>query len=69
MSDDSHGIEQVALNYERAWSSNVVRAGITELYYLAPTADKQKLHDVRFPAVSWQSAPVEELTGHAFFHS
>ncbi|SMQ52565.1 unnamed protein product [Zymoseptoria tritici ST99CH_3D7] len=67
LSDDSHGVEQVALNYNRAWSNNVLRAGITELYHLEPTTDESKLHDKRFPNVYWKSTPVAELEAHAFF--
>jgi histidinol-phosphatase (PHP family) len=67
LSDDSHGVEQVALNYDRAWSNNVLRAGLTELYHLEPTTDASKLHDPRFPKVCWKRTSVTELETHAFF--
>lgn len=67
-SDDSHGVEQVGLNYVPAWN-NVVRAGLTELYYLAPTEDGSKVHDSRFPKVRWQSMPIKAVQEHAFFQS
>lgn len=69
LSDDSHGVEQIALNYGRAWSNNVLRAGLTELYCLAPTADSTKVHDSRFPAACWERKQVVDLAGHAFFQT
>lgn len=69
LSDDSHGVEQVALNYTRAWSNNVLRAGITELFHLAPTADSTKVHDDRFPDVCWVRTSVADLATHAFFQT
>ncbi|CZT18344.1 related to histidinol-phosphatase [Ramularia collo-cygni] len=69
LSDDSHGIEHVALNYKRAWENNVLRAGLPELVCLAPTADKTKVHDDRFPGVCWESFPVADLAEHAFFQT
>ncbi|CAK1368054.1 putative histidinol-phosphatase [Cercospora beticola] len=66
-SDDSHGVEQVGLNYAKALENNIVRAGITELYCLAPTTDKTKVHDERFPTVCWEPIPIETIKAHAFF--
>ncbi|KAF2212624.1 hypothetical protein CERZMDRAFT_97120 [Cercospora zeae-maydis SCOH1-5] len=66
-SDDSHGVDQVGLNYAKALENNIVRAGITELYCLAPTTDKTKVHDERFPAVCWDRIPIETIQAHAFF--
>ena len=68
LSDDSHGVEQVGLNYHRTWET-VVRAGLTELYYLAPTADATKTHDSRFPNVCWEKEAVSALKEHRFFLS
>lgn len=66
---DSHGVEQVGLNYAKALENNVLRAGITELYCLTPTVDKAKLHDERFPNVCWERIPVEAIQAHPFFQS
>lgn len=35
LSDDSHAVEQVGLNYHRVFES-VAKAGITELFYCQP---------------------------------
>lgn len=69
LSCDSHGVEQVGLNYAKALERNVLRAGISELYYLAPTTDKTKMHDNRFPNVRWQRMPVDALKAHPFFQA
>ena len=66
---DSHGVEQVGLNYAKALERNIQRAGISELYYLAPTTDKTKLHDARFPTVCWEAMPVDALRAHPFFQA
>ena len=66
LSDDSHGIDQVGLNYERAWN-NLTRSGITRLYYLAPTSDPAKVHDPRFPNVCWEYMSVSAAKAHPFF--
>lgn len=66
---DSHGVEQVGLNYAKALERNVSRAGITELVYLAPTSDKSGLHDQRFPNVCWERISVESVGAHAFFQA
>ncbi|CAK4029633.1 related to histidinol-phosphatase [Lecanosticta acicola] len=68
LSDDSHGVEQVGLNFGRT-CDNVERAGLSELYYLAPTADKSKAHDKRFPGVCWERISVAAVKEHAFFQS
>lgn len=68
-SDDSHGVAQVGLNYERAWKSNVEHAGLASLCCLAPAADSSENHDSRFPKVCWKQVPVAEVQSHAFFQS
>lgn len=66
LSDDSHGVEQVGLNYRRALDC-IKEAGIEELYYLGPAEDAAEAPDQRFPSVKWQSISVEELESHAFW--
>lgn len=66
LSDDSHGIEQVGLNYVKTLAC-VQEAGITELCYLAPTAESESPIEVRFPSVQWSRVSVSELKSHAFW--
>lgn len=67
-SDDSHGTPQVGLNFDKTWNT-VMRAGMTELYYLAPIAGEQNPHDPRFPRVYWQRQSVFAVKEHPFFQS
>jgi len=60
LSDDSHGIDQVGLNYGKV-ADCVRRAGIADLWYLAPAVDGSSLFDNRFPSVTWRSTPVVDL--------
>ncbi|TKA73772.1 hypothetical protein B0A55_07116 [Friedmanniomyces simplex] len=68
LSDDSHGIAQVGLNYEKVLQC-VERAGITELWYLTPAIPEssEAPPDPRFPRVRWVAVPVAELKEHAFW--
>lgn len=69
LSDDSHGVEQVGLNYGRVMDA-VKKAGIRELVYLAPAqGDGVKALDERFPHVVWASVKVADLEGHKFWTS
>ncbi|EME39542.1 hypothetical protein DOTSEDRAFT_75266 [Dothistroma septosporum NZE10] len=69
LSDDSHGIDQVGLNYDKTWNNNVMRAGLTELHRLIPTEDKSKTHDERFPNVCWEKVWWSDVRDHPFFSS
>ncbi|EME80150.1 uncharacterized protein MYCFIDRAFT_216119 [Pseudocercospora fijiensis CIRAD86] len=64
---DSHGVEQVGLNFAKMLDNNVLRAGIGELYYLAPATDKASLHDHRFPKVCWTKISTLDVQLHPFF--
>ena len=66
LSDDSHGIEQVGLNYATTLKC-VERAGITELWHLASASNSTPPLDKRFPNVRWSSVPVDQLKSHAFW--
>ncbi|KAK4561196.1 hypothetical protein LTR86_005151 [Recurvomyces mirabilis] len=60
LSDDSHGVDQVGLNYGKV-ADCVKRAGVTELWHLAPATDVSSHFDKRFPTVTWRSAAVADL--------
>ncbi|KAF2725516.1 histidinol phosphate phosphatase H [Polychaeton citri CBS 116435] len=61
VSDDSHGVDQVGLNYGKVMEC-IEKAGIRELFYLAPAAANDSgAHDTRFPTCRWQSILVTEL--------
>ena len=66
LSDDSHGIDQVGLNYAKAFSS-FTKAGVAEIYHLAPVSDTVKSHDERSPKVGWQRVTLAELSEHRFW--
>ncbi|KAK0261702.1 hypothetical protein LTR35_006560 [Friedmanniomyces endolithicus] len=68
LSDDSHGIPQVGLNYGKVLQC-VERAGITELWHLAPIGptSSDKLPDPRFPNVRWIDVQVTKLKEHGFW--
>ncbi|KAK5709371.1 hypothetical protein LTR17_019825 [Elasticomyces elasticus] len=65
LSDDSHGIAQVGLNYEKVLHC-VERAGITELSHLVPATAESSI-DPRFPEVQWAAVQVADLKQHAFW--
>lgn len=67
LSDDSHGVDQVGLNYQRVLES-VRKAGIADIHHLeAATDPESQTHDERFPTVQWRRVPVSELQDHAFW--
>ncbi|GAB7332878.1 hypothetical protein MBLNU13_g04596t1 [Cladosporium sp. NU13] len=67
LSDDSHGVEQVGLNFHRVLEA-IKKAGIKELAYLAPagTANSTPVDD-RFPQVCWASLGLDQLEAHGFW--
>ena len=65
LSDDSHGIEQVGLNYGRVLEA-VERAGVEELWHVALLPGGEDAADPRFPKVRWEAEPLDELRKHAF---
>jgi histidinol-phosphatase (PHP family) len=60
LSDDSHGVAQVGLNYDKVLGC-IKKAGIKELHFLAPISDSVRAHDTRFPKVGWRSIAVADL--------
>lgn len=60
LSDDSHGVAQVGLNYNKVLGC-IRKAGINELYFLATVTESIRPHDSRFPNVGWKSIPVADL--------
>lgn len=63
LSDDSHGVEQVGLNYGKVLEF-VEKAGINEIYFL----DRGRPgFDQRFLDVSMSSASLADLKRHAFW--
>jgi histidinol-phosphatase (PHP family) len=67
LSDDSHGVDQVALNFHRILEF-LNRAGISNLHYLQlePTVDSD-VPDARFPRTQIAAISVEELGKMAFW--
>ena len=66
LSDDSHGVEHVGLNYKKVLTC-IERAEITELCVLAPAFASTKPHDERFPGVYWNTISTEDLKAHSFW--
>ena len=66
LSDDSHGIEQVGLNYDKTLQC-IRKAGIEHLCYLAPVSNSVEPLDDRFPEVGWQTILVSDLESHGFW--
>lgn len=66
LSDDSHGVDQVGLNYHKTIDC-VERAGITELYCLAPALKSETPVSDHFASVQWRSVPITDLKRHAFW--
>lgn len=62
LSDDSHGVEQVGLNYGRA-VEGLKEAGVERVWFLA----EGETEDERFEGVRWKAVKMEELEGHAFW--
>ena len=59
LSDDSHGVDQVGLNFHRI-PAFLDAAGITTLHYLE-LSDGFSFVDSRFPHTQIRSVPVDEL--------
>ena len=67
LSDDSHGIEQVGLNFHRVLEA-IKRAGIKELVYLAPAETPNTTPvDDRFQHVAWALLTLDQLEAHGFW--
>ncbi|KAL5335154.1 polymerase/histidinol phosphatase-like protein [Aspergillus crustosus] len=68
LSDDSHGLDQVGLNYHRVVEF-VEKVGIPMLHYLdlADEAAVEKPVDSRFPRTVVKSVPVEEVKNMPFW--
>ena len=66
LSDDSHGVDQVGLNYKRTLEC-IHESGMTEFSYLAPASGSIKVHDNRFANVGWKTISIGELDAHAFW--
>jgi histidinol-phosphatase (PHP family) len=67
LSDDSHGVEQVGLNYTRVLDA-IRRAGINDIEYLDSigSSDSQAL-DERFQRVCWRTVSLNQLESHGFW--
>ncbi|KAK5107458.1 hypothetical protein LTR62_001256 [Meristemomyces frigidus] len=61
LSDDSHGVDQVCLNYGKV-ADCVRRAGMTELWRLVPSGDDGSAFDSRFPTVRWSATKLVDMT-------
>jgi len=67
LSDDSHGVEQVGLNYARVLDA-IRRAGINELQYLVSIGSSgAEPIDERFPRVSWTPVSLKQVESHGFW--
>lgn len=68
LSDDSHGIDQVGLNYHRVLDF-IERTGISEVHYLeyAPESPSSKLPDARFPNIRVRAISVADLKLEQFW--
>ena len=69
LSDDSHGIEQVGLNYGKVLDA-VKKAGVSELQVLAPVSEVTHAlkPDHRFAHVCWRAVPIAELESYKFWN-
>jgi histidinol-phosphatase (PHP family) len=67
LSDDSHGVEQVGLNYPRVLDA-FRRSGVNEIVYLATigSSDSQPI-DERFKRVCWTTMTLDQLESHGFW--
>jgi histidinol-phosphatase (PHP family) len=65
LSDDSHGLDQVGLNYHRVLAF-IDKVGILTLHYLS-LADGESPVDSRFPHTVVRSVSVEEVKTMAFW--
>jgi len=65
LSDDSHGVEHVGLNFDKMLQC-VRNAGIPQLVHLASATDSNSL-DSRFTDVRWASVSLAEVERHKFW--
>lgn len=66
LSDDSHGMDQVGLNYRRVLEC-IKEAGLSEVYCLAHATDVMPAHDRRFGEVGWRSISIAGLEDRGFW--
>lgn len=68
LSDDSHGVDQVSLNFHRVLEF-LDRTGISQLHYLqlAETPAQATAPDARFPLTQIASVSLEELKNMEFW--
>ena len=66
LSDDSHGVAHVGLNYDKMLHC-IKAASITEVCFLAPASESILPQDPRFPHVGWETISVSELEQHSFW--
>ena len=62
LSDDSHGIHHVGLDYDKVFES-IRKSGITELSCMVAVSETVKAEDERFPRVGWKTVLVQDLEG------
>jgi len=67
LSDDSHGVEQVGLNFPRVLDA-IRRAGIQEIVCLATIGSSASpAIDERFQRVCWTTMTLDQLESHGFW--
>lgn len=66
LSDDSHGVSQVATNYDRVIPF-LQRNGIETLSFLAHSNIPGKYSDPRYPNLLLCSVPVSDIANHETF--
>jgi histidinol-phosphatase (PHP family) len=67
VSDDSHGVEQVALNYDKLLPF-LEEVGIKHLHFLGHGEERQENpHDTRFPHLVIDAISVDKLKEHPFW--
>ncbi|KIW19484.1 hypothetical protein PV08_00056 [Exophiala spinifera] len=66
LSDDSHGCDQVALNYTRVLSF-LDTAGVSHLTVLKRGAHASPTLDKRFPGLCFDSVELKDVRGHPFW--
>ena len=69
LSDDSHGVKQVALNYHQC-IPYLARNHITHIHFLEASQEKcDKPFDSRFPSTRLQSLTIHDLSNMPFWHT
>jgi histidinol-phosphatase (PHP family) len=66
LSDDSHGVNEVGLNYQRVLTF-ISSVGMSELYYLKYAPGSSNSNDARFPHIRVSSMAVSELESEPFW--